>query len=293
MNNNANRQLHVRGLISLITALSFLIMAVSGLVLFVVPQGRIAIWVDWQFLGLSREQWGDMHISTSLLFVLAGVWHTVINWRALVGYFRDRTRRTVVLKTELVIALLTTVFFTVGAVFQVPPVSYVLALNEMVKNAWVRSPADEPVVAHGELLAFSAFVKKADIPLEPALEALRRQGVEISGPEQKVLDIARNNHISPAALYARIETLTIRSDEVSRWDDQRVTDRYDGKGIGRRSVADLCAETGVDIALAQRKLAERSITATPDDTLKAIADANQQTPIDVLKIILAGEVMRH
>lgn len=285
------RRLHVRGLISLLTALSFLIMATSGVVLFIVPQGRIASWVDWRFLGLAREQWGDMHISTSLLFVLAGVWHTVINWRALVGYFRDRTRKTVVLKGELAVAALMTVFFTVGAVYKIPPVSYVLALNETIKSAWIRSPADEPVVAHGELLAFSTFAKKADIPLEPALAELRRQGIRIAGPEEKVIDIARNNGTSPAALYQRIEKLAV-STAVVLWDEQRVIDRYDGKGIGRRTLADLCGETGMDTTLAIHKLAERGLKAGPEDTLKALADQSAQTPIDVLKMVLVGEAMR-
>lgn len=285
------RRLHVRGLISLLTALSFLIMAISGITLFIVPQGRIANWVDWRFLGLAREQWGDMHISTSLLFVLAGVWHTVINWRALVGYFRDRTRKTVVLKGELAVAALTTVFFTVGAVYKIPPVSYVLSLNESVKNAWIQSPADEPVVAHGELLAFSAFAKKADIPLEPALAELRRQGIRIAGPEEKVIDIARSNGTSPAALYQRIEKLAVNT-TVVLWDEQRVTDRYDGKGIGRRTLADLCTETGVDTALAVRKLAERGLNASLEDTLKALAEQSAQAPIDVLKIVLVGEEIR-
>ena len=287
----AERRLHVRGLISLLTALSFLIMATSGLILFIVPQGRIASWVDWRFLGLAREQWGDMHISTSLLFVLAGVWHTAINWRALVGYFRDRTRKTVALKGELAVAALMTVFFTVGAVYKIPPVSYVLALNETVKSAWVRTPADEPVVAHGELLAFSAFAKKADIPLDAALAELRRQGVRVAGPDEKLIDIARNNDTSPAALYQRIEKLALSS-AVVLWDEPRVTDRYDGKGIGRRTLADLCTETGVDTALAVRKLTERGLKASPEDTLKALADQSAQTPIDVLKIVLVGEAMR-
>lgn len=285
------RHLNVRGLISLLTALSFLIMATSGLILFIVPQGRIASWVDWRFLGLAREQWGDMHISTSLLFVLAGVWHTAINWRALVGYFRDRTRKTVALKGELAVAALMTLFFTVGAVYRIPPVSYVLALNEAVKNTWIGSPADEPVVAHGELLALSVFAKKADIPLEPALVELRRQGIRVAGPDEKVLDIARNNGISPAGLYQRIEKLAGLNADVL-WDEQRVIDRYDGKGIGRRTLAELCAETGIDTALAVRKLDKGGLKAGPDETLKALADRSTQAPIEVLKTVLVGEPMR-
>ena len=107
------------------------------------------------------------------------------------------------------------------------------------------------------------------------------------------MEIVRNNGLLPAALYARIEPLTMHAGDASPGDAQRVVDRYDGKGIGRRTLADLCTETGVDVAVAKRKLAEQSIAATHDDTLKAIADVSQQAPIDVLKIVLVSEVMRH
>ena len=60
MNKASPRRIHVRGLISLLTAMSFLIMSISGIVLFIVPQGRIANWIDWRFLALTKGQWGDM-----------------------------------------------------------------------------------------------------------------------------------------------------------------------------------------------------------------------------------------
>ena len=87
------------------------------------------------------------------------------------------------------------------------------------------------------------------------------------------MEIARNNGLSPAALYARIEPQTTHTGEASRGDTQRVMDRYDGKGIGRRTLADLCTETGVDVTVAKRRLAEQSIAATQDDTLEAIAES--------------------
>ena len=60
MSDRITSNLRIRGFVSLLTALSFLIMAVSGLILFIVPEGRIANWHDWRFLGLTKNQWGDM-----------------------------------------------------------------------------------------------------------------------------------------------------------------------------------------------------------------------------------------
>ena len=72
--------------ISILTLLGFLTMSITGLVLILVPQGRIAYWTDWHFLGLTKTQWGDIHITTSLLFLVAGIYHTYYNWRSLVNY---------------------------------------------------------------------------------------------------------------------------------------------------------------------------------------------------------------
>lgn len=94
-------KMHLRGLVSLLTSFSFLVMAISGIILFVVPQGRIASW---------------------------------INWRSLISYFRDKTRKTIALKRELLISLPLTLFFTVGAIYKTPPVSYLLVLNDNIKR---------------------------------------------------------------------------------------------------------------------------------------------------------------
>ena len=205
-------RLHLRGFISLLTALSFLIMTVSGVILFVTPQGRVAYWLDWTFIGLSKTQWGDMHIITSLLFAIAGLWHTWLNWGALVGYFKDKVKKTVALKGELAVAVLLTLFCTVGGIYKAPPLSYLLDLNELIKDSWIRTPEDEPVISHAELMPLRKFLDKVDIELEPALVRLAEQGIVVSGPDQKLLDIARNNRTSPSEIYKILKPLE-QSDE--------------------------------------------------------------------------------
>lgn len=290
MSDKTTGNLHIRGFVSLLTALSFLIMAVSGLILFIVPEGRIANWHDWRFLGLTKNQWGDMHISTSLLFVLAGAWHIWINWRALVSYFRNRKYKTLQLKPELSIAALTTIFFTVGAVYSVPPVSYVLSLNDAIKQSWIHGPQDEPVINHAEAMQFAAFLQKADIEPAAAIAELERQGLRINAPDEKLADIARNNRTSPAEIYKRIAYL--QKGASAAWTPERVEERFEGKGTGKRTLAELCNDNGLDAERITRKLADQSLEAKPDDTLKQIAERGGKIPMDVLKLVLTGEPMR-
>lgn len=299
------RSIHLRGFISLLTALSFLIMTISGVILFITPQGRIAYWLDWTFLGISKTQWGDMHITTSLLFALAGLWHTWLNWRALVSYFQDKVKKTMALKMELVAATVITVFCTVGGIYKTPPLSYILDLNDFIKGSWVKTAEDEPIISHAELMTLKNFLKKVDIELEPALAELAKNGVKVSGSDQKLLDISRNNGRSPAAIYNMLKPLEGKpadkpvaappvkaSASEAKWTAELVQEKFEGKGVGRRTLADICQEFGLDQEKIKTKLAGRKISMVSGDTLKKVADEKGELPIEILKVILVGEKVK-
>ncbi len=322
MADQQKRRLHLRGFISLLTALSFLIMTVSGVILFITPQGRIAYWLDWRFMGLSKTQWGDMHITTSLLFALAGLWHTWFNWRALVSYFKDKAGKTLALKTELVVAGVITILCTIGGIYKTPPLSYIIDFNEYLKGTWIKSPEDEPVISHAELMPLKQFLKKVDIELQPALAELSKQGFKIDSPDQKLLDISRNNGKSPAQIYKLLKTLegkktpeaaatpvavqtqqaagqpprvtgtakTAQPAEAKQvWTAELVQQQFEGKGVGRKTLADLCQEFNLDQTGISSKLAAKGIKMKPGDSLKKVSDERGELPIEVLKVILIGE----
>ena len=50
------RRFNWRGFASLATGFAFLIMIVSGVVLYVAPRGRVANWTDWTVMGLGKEE---------------------------------------------------------------------------------------------------------------------------------------------------------------------------------------------------------------------------------------------
>ncbi len=321
MADQQTRRLHLRGFISLLTALSFLIMTVSGVILFITPQGRIAYWLDWTFMGISKTQWGDMHITTSLLFALAGLWHTWLNWRALVSYFQDKVSKALALKAELAVAAVITVFCTIGGIYKTPPLSYILDFNEYLKESWVKTPEDEPVISHAELMPFKQFVQKVDIELEPALAELSKQGIKVDGPDQKLLDISRKNGKSPSQIYKLLKTLEgVKTPEAAAtpaavqpqqaagqppvtgssktaqpaaaqqvWTAELVQQQFEGKGVGRKTLADLCQEFHLDQAVISSKLAGKGIKMAASDSLKKVSDERGELPIEILKIILIGE----
>jgi hypothetical protein len=47
--------------------------------LYIEPHGRVAYWTKWSFLGLEKDQWGNIHIFSGLLFLVAGGFHLYYN----------------------------------------------------------------------------------------------------------------------------------------------------------------------------------------------------------------------
>ena len=69
-------------------------------------------------------------------------------------------------------------------------------------------------------------------------------------------------------------------------------ERFEGKGTGKRTLAELCNDNGLNAERIIEKLADQSLEAKPDDTLKQIAERGGKIPMDVLKVVLTGEPMR-
>ena len=52
----SGRRFSWRAMTSMMTTGGFLIMGVTGLMLFATPEGRLAYWVDWSLGGLTKEE---------------------------------------------------------------------------------------------------------------------------------------------------------------------------------------------------------------------------------------------
>jgi hypothetical protein len=61
--------MNIRRVTSLTAMIAFIAMLITSIILYIVPQGRIAYWADWRLLGLTKEQWGDIHINMGLLLI--------------------------------------------------------------------------------------------------------------------------------------------------------------------------------------------------------------------------------
>ena len=125
----------IRKIASLTAALSFIVMILTSIILYIVPQGRIAYWADWHLWGLTKTQWGDIHINTGILFLTALGLHIYYNWKPLINYLKDKAKNLKVFTKEFNVALIILVVFITGTYCKIPPFYSVLALSESIKDA--------------------------------------------------------------------------------------------------------------------------------------------------------------
>jgi hypothetical protein len=235
------RSFRLRSFISVAIGFSALGLLATGIVLFVLPPGRIANWGGWTILGLRKAQWQSLHISLSALFVLTSVLHIAFNWRPLMTYFKDRLRTRAAFRAEWILALLFGAAVSAGAILEVPPFSTLLSLREDVKKSWdgageggghgagaaVKSEettegspsVHDGAKAGGEgkgagkggkgpgrgfgRMTLADLCAEEGIAVEAALEKMRASGVEAT-PEMALRDAADKLGVTPREVLDRI-----------------------------------------------------------------------------------------
>ena len=85
MENGTKQGFKLRGLMTFLLVLSLFIDIVSGVILYIVPPGRITNWTNWTLWGLSKHQWVALHTIFSYILILIVLGHLYFNWREDVG----------------------------------------------------------------------------------------------------------------------------------------------------------------------------------------------------------------
>ncbi len=280
-----SRRFQWRALTSVLIAASFVILVVTGIVLFAAPPGRIANWTNWNVLGLRKVEWTGLHIWFSTLFLVVTVFHVAFNWRPMVSYFKDRLSRRIGFRWEWVVALLIVAGVFAGTRRAVPPFSTLLAWNEDLKQSW-DSPADRAPIPQAELLTFRQLAEKAGVPVETAVARLEARGVKGFAHDTVVEQIAAGSGLSAQKVYEII----LASGNQSGGHGQRRGGQGAGGGAGggpgRKTLEQFCADESLALDEVLARLAARGIKANGGQTLREIAvSAGFARPYELLDLI--------
>lgn len=286
----AKNKLKGRALTSLASTAGFLIMGLTGIILYIVPQGRIAYWTDWRFIGLTKTQWGDIHTLGMFLFLTAGIFHIYFNWQPLIKYLSGRAEAGLKHGREMLIAALLLVVVVLGGATPFPPLSWLLEMRDAIKDSWVVSREYEPPFGHAELVSLKTLAFKTNVPLQEALAELKKQGLNIPSAEMEVAELAALNNLSPMAMWAKVGHLE-RQPKAQKppdgvWSEAKVEERFAGTGIGNKTLADIAKATGRPEAKIEAGLAGAGIRIGPQESIKQAADRLKIMPLDLLKAAL-------
>jgi hypothetical protein len=280
-----------RSLIAFIVTWAFSILTITGLVLYVVPQGRVAFWTHWALLGLGKEQWADVHMMFGGVFIIAAIVHLYYNWKPFKKFLAERVRGRLQIKQEFVIAMVFSVAIVIMSVLYIPPVSWVFDLNEALKDSWVTSPELEPPFGHAEEVSLAGISRRMGLDLEKSLAALKRKGFRFNGPQDSLEKIATANMTTPMAVYEIIRPYEMQPElvPVSGMTVEEVENRYAGTGLGRKTLAEVCEKIDLAVTSCAERLSAKGYQVGMEEKLKEAAGRYEINPIDVLKMLLVKE----
>ncbi len=258
----------MRKYVSLLLFLCLLIMGISGVVLYIMPHGRIAYWIGWKFWGLDKDQWGNIHIVFGFIMVVLGIWHLVINWRAFLNYIKGSLG--LFASKEFGLSLILVLLIFVGTVAGVYPFKILWQLEEKIKNSWVASE-DLPPVPHAEKLSITKIAQMLGVSPYEVVAFLKSKGFKIENAFQSLGDVARKNSITPAVLYKIIS--------VHFSPKRKLT------GIGKLSVDELCKRVGLSSSDCIKVLREKGFEASLSDKVKAVSSRYGMTPYEFAELL--------
>jgi hypothetical protein len=274
--------MNIRRVTSLTVALAFILMVLTSIILYIVPQGRVAYWADWRLLGLTKTEWGNIHINLGLLFLLALFLHIYYNWKPLMAYLKNKARRFKVFTPEFNAAMIITLVFTVGTYFLIPPFSWMITLNDYFKDSGAEKYG-EPPYGHAELSSLKTFAKKLNLDLAESMDLLKEAGFQVDDNTTTLQAIGKQYHVPPQLIYETIKPASIISGHES--EGKIALPDSPPPGTGNLTLADFCAQYNLGSKKIIRELRGQGIIASADLTLKEIASQNQTSPIDLFEII--------
>lgn len=194
------RRFRLRAFASFGLLWSFLVAAVSGVVMYFRPEGSIAAWTGWSFLSLDKKGWEGVHTLSVLFLVSFGVLHVVLNGKALWGYLRRRTKTISGAKVEFTAALLLVAVLTAGAVGRWSPLWALMDARGSIKNGSLAADIlpPSPEAAERSLADLCAAVP---VDLEEGLMRLARAGYPVEDPSRTLGEISKTFRTSPERLY--------------------------------------------------------------------------------------------
>ncbi len=192
---------NMRGFTSLLITVLAIIEIISSIVLYVAP----AIMRNSTNLGLTRNEWKDIHINVGFIFILALFFHLIYNWKILTNYIKKKGSIGIHLKWETLTVIIISGLIFVGSYKGIPPLSYITDFGMKMKmSVPTRKTAPQQQRTNPSLMPISVIAQKLNIPLSSIFEKLKKDNISIKSENSSLKEIAVENNISVRELFMKI-----------------------------------------------------------------------------------------
>jgi hypothetical protein len=290
----------LRKAVSLTVFLSFIVVAFTGLMLFITPQGRVAYWAGWTLFGLSKEQYGQLHTTFMVLFLAAGIWHIALNWKPITNYMKSKSREVKIFVPEFNLALAFTALFFVGTLLGIAPFGTLIDAGDGIKALWEKHEGSPPW-GHAEESSLARFTRGladwerleyqrlVEIPLQDAIDSLRHAGFAVVDENQKVIEIAEDNGTTPKALMEVIRRAArpVESYQTGELAMVAATQRYPlpMSGLGRMTLTEYSNRYSLNLDSLLVRFHMQGMTLDPEVRLKDEADRHETDPESMIELL--------
>lgn len=189
---------------------SFLIILITGIILYLAPVGRVARWIDWSLIGLHKKDWEAIHTVFSFAFVLLSIFHLFfINWKSFWSYLRNKTKKGLDRKIEFYTSTLFSILIFIAIVFSIPPINAIVDFGNILTESW-EEENNLPPVEQVELLTINDLSKQIkNSSIELITQKLKTNNIIFNSPEETLLEIGEINDISIREIYSIITSQSI------------------------------------------------------------------------------------
>ena len=212
-----------RSLASFFLTFSGIMITLSGIILYFAPPGRYANAADWHLLWMDKGQWEAQHTLFSYAAVIFGIVHIVLNWKVMLNYLWDRTRKAYRFNRELVISLILTLLILVGTAAAWPPFGTIMDWGEALSESWESrnpieheivvpvAPAPEsndtevpttltlPISGGWGKYTVEELSQKLDVPLEDALARFQAYNIPVE-PDSRIKTLSTDYGYAPSEI---------------------------------------------------------------------------------------------
>jgi len=249
----------------------------TGIVLFIVPKGRVANWIEWELMGLTKDDYEALHVTFMVLFVIGVFIHIILNWKLLIHYLKNRRQDTKTGSKVLISTFIISLIVGWGTLAAFPPFSSFLQWQEQIKTSW-EEPETKPPYGHAELSTLSTLASQMGWDKDKTIAAFKDAGFTLTNPQATLDNLAKENGTTPQAIFDTISKKLQTIKTVSTLTASK-------SGYGKLSLLEASQKEEFDLQKAIEFLQIKGIKATPDSPLKPMAESLEVGPGELVEML--------